>query len=149
MRRIPLGRGERETVTLASPMTKPASMAFLASARWRPPWPSALQPRDIRRYVYDTPRGDGPFVKRGANACASAVLVAPPGDHLASLPNTHVSAAVAAEIGGGSAVEVYAEMSRIGQRVHRNASRRFWLPAASPASTRLSAAVQPARRPGN
>jgi 3-hydroxyisobutyrate dehydrogenase len=33
----------------------------------------------------------------------------------ASLPNPHVSEAVASEIAGGSAVRVYAEMSTIGQ----------------------------------
>ena len=46
-----------------------------------------------------------PFVKRGATACASPALVANSAEIIfASLPNPHVSEAVASEIAGGSAV---------------------------------------------
>jgi len=72
---------------------------------------------DIDLYVFDTRQeAMEPFVKRGATACASPALVVNSAEIIfASLPNPHVSEAVAAEIAGGSAVRVYAEMSTIGQ----------------------------------
>jgi 3-hydroxyisobutyrate dehydrogenase len=71
---------------------------------------------DIKLYVFDTRKeAMEPFVKRGATACASPTLVANSAEIVfASLPNPHVSEAVASEIAAGTAVRFYAEMSTIG-----------------------------------
>jgi 3-hydroxyisobutyrate dehydrogenase len=89
-----------------------------------------------------------PLVKRGATACGSPALMANSAEIIfASLPNPHVSEAVASEIAGASAVRVYAETSTIGQEcIERIAAL---LAARGVACVdRLSAAVLPARAPG-
>lgn len=98
-------------------MTNPTSIGFLGLGHMGASMAERLLAPDIRLYVYDT-RQEAmvSFVKRGATACASPALVANSAEIIfASLPNPHVSEAVASEIAGGSAVRVYAEMSTIGQ----------------------------------
>lgn len=128
--------------------TNPTSIGFLGLGHMGASMAERLLAPDISLHVYDTRQeAMEPFVKRGATACASPALVANSAEIIfASLPNPHVSEAVASEVAGGSAVRVYAEMSTIGREsIERVAA--LWPAAASPASTRLSPAVLPARAP--
>ena len=93
-------------------MTNPTSTGFLGLGHMGVSMAERLLAPDIKLYVFDTrEEAMEPFVKRGATALvpnSAGVIVA-------SLPNPHVSEAVAAEVAGGSAVRFYAEMPTIGQ----------------------------------
>lgn len=98
-------------------MPDPMSIGFLGLGHMGASMAERLVAPDIKLYVFDT-RGEAmePFVKRGATACASPTLVANSAEIIfASLPNPHVSEAVAAEVAAGSAVRCYAETSTIGR----------------------------------
>lgn len=98
-------------------LTNPTSIGFLGLGHTGASMAERLLAPDINLFVFDTQqKAMEPFVKRGATACASSAMVANSAEIIfASLPNPHVSEAVAAEIAGGSAVRVYAEMSTISQ----------------------------------
>ena len=98
-------------------MTNPTSIGFLGLGHMGASMAERLVAPDLNLYVFDTRQeAMEPFVERGATACASPALVANSAEIIfASLPNPHVSEAVAAEVAGGSAVRFYAEMSTIGQ----------------------------------
>ena len=98
-------------------MTNPTSIGFLGLGHMGSSMAERLVAPDIRLFVYDMRQeAMEPFVERGATACASPALVANSAEIIfASLPNPHVSEAVASEIANGSAVRFYAEMSTIGR----------------------------------
>lgn len=127
----------------------PTSIGFLGLGHMGASMAERLLAPDIRLYVFDTRQeAMEPFVKRGATACASPALVANSAEIIfASLPNPHVSEAVAAEIAGESACGSTRKCRRSATSPS-SASRRFGRPMASPASTRRSAAVLTARVPG-
>ena len=98
-------------------MTYPISIGFLGLGHMGASMAERLLAPDIKLFVFDTRQeAMEPFVKQGATACASPGLVANNAEIIfASLPNPHVSEAVASEVAGGSAVRVYAEMSTVGR----------------------------------
>jgi 3-hydroxyisobutyrate dehydrogenase-like beta-hydroxyacid dehydrogenase len=98
-------------------MTDRTKIGFLGLGQMGASMAERLLAPDIDLYVFDTRQeAMEPFVQRGATACASPALVANSAEIIfASLPNPHVSEAVASVVAGGSAVRVYAEMSTIGQ----------------------------------
>lgn len=104
---------------------------------------------DVKLYVFDTnEKAMAPFVKRGATACASPLTVANSAKIIfASLPNPHVSEAVASEIAGGPPCASMRKCRRLAKS-QLNASPNYSRRVASLASTRLSAAALPARMPG-
>ncbi len=81
-------------------MTNATSIGFLGLGHMGASITERLLAPDISLYVFDTRQeAMEPFVKRGATACASPSLVANNAEIIfASLPNPHVSEAVASEI---------------------------------------------------
>jgi 3-hydroxyisobutyrate dehydrogenase len=107
-------------------VSAPASIGFLGLGQMGAPMAERLLAPDIRLHVFDPrPEATAAFAARGAVACASAAEVADRAEVVfACLPGGAVSEAVAAEVAGGTALRVYAEMSTIGREaVERIAAR--------------------------
>jgi 3-hydroxyisobutyrate dehydrogenase-like beta-hydroxyacid dehydrogenase len=98
-------------------MSDPMAIGFLGLGQMGAPMAERLLAPDVRLHVFDPrPEAMAPFVERGAVACASAAAVADrAGIVFACLPSARVSEAVAAEVSGGAALRLYAEMSTIGR----------------------------------
>src|SRR4051794_30736101 len=92
------------------------AIGFLGLGQMGAPMAERLLVPDVRLYVFDPrPEAMAPFAERGAIACASPAGVAAEAEIVfACLPNAQISEAVAAEIAGGPALRLYAEMSTIG-----------------------------------
>jgi 3-hydroxyisobutyrate dehydrogenase-like beta-hydroxyacid dehydrogenase len=98
-------------------MSNPTAIGFLGLGQMGAPMAERLLAPDVRLHVFDPrPEAMAPFAERGAVACASPAAVAAEAEIVfACLPNAHVSEAVAAEVVGGPALRLYAEMSTIGR----------------------------------
>ncbi len=99
-------------------MAAPTTIGFLGLGQMGAPMAERLLAPDVRLHVFD-PRAEAmaPFAERGAVACSTPASVADRAEIVfACLPSPQVSEAVAAEIAGGSAVRLYAEMSTIGRQ---------------------------------
>jgi 3-hydroxyisobutyrate dehydrogenase len=98
-------------------MSNVTTIGFLGLGQMGAPMAERLLAPDVRLYVYD-PRPEAmlPFAQQGAVACSSPAAVAAEAEIVfACLPSGKVSEAVAAEVAGGGAVRLYADMSTIGR----------------------------------
>lgn len=98
-------------------MSNSTAVGFLGLGQMGAPMAERLLAPDVRLHVFDPcPEAMAPFAERGAIACASPAAVAAEAEVVfACLPNAQVSEAVAAEVAGGPALRLYAEMSTIGR----------------------------------
>ncbi|HEX2939845.1 MAG TPA: NAD(P)-dependent oxidoreductase [Rhodopila sp.] len=98
-------------------MPNSTAIGFIGLGQMGAPMAERLLAPDVRLHVFDTrPDAMAPFVERGAVACASPAAVAAEAEIVfACLPTARASEAVAAEVAGGSALRLYAEMSTIGR----------------------------------
>ena len=93
------------------------SIGFLGLGQMGAPMARRLLAPDVCLHVFDpNPDAVAALACEGAIACASAADVAARAEIVfACLPSARVSEAVAAEIAGGPALRLYAEMSTIGR----------------------------------
>jgi 3-hydroxyisobutyrate dehydrogenase len=98
-------------------MANPTTIGFLGLGQMGAPIAERLLAPDVRLLVFDPrPKAMAPFAERGAISCASPAAVAAEAEIIfACLPKAQVSEAVAAEVAGGLALRLYAEMSTIGR----------------------------------
>lgn len=94
-----------------------ARLGFIGLGQMGAPMAARLLGADVALHVHDPrPEAVAAMVAQGAIGCAGARAVADAAEIVfACLPSGKVSEAVAAEVAGGGAVKLYAEMSTIGR----------------------------------